>query len=51
MFSFQEQPFPDDESLQKRLQDKINWESYKTKTLKNTVDNLTQSPRRTSLDT
>ncbi|XP_028406606.1 uncharacterized protein LOC114529077 isoform X2 [Dendronephthya gigantea] len=47
----QEQPYPDDETLQRGLQDKINWESFKTKTLNSTMHNLTQSIRRLSLDT
>ena len=48
--SSQEQPYPDDETLQRGLQDKINWESFKTKTLNSTMHKLTQSTPRLSLD-
>lgn len=45
----EEQPFPDDETLQRNLQDKINWETFKTKTLHSTINNLPPSCRRASL--
>lgn len=43
----QETPYPDDGTLQKNLQDKINWDTYKKKTLCSTVKQLRPSSRRT----
>ena len=42
----QETPYPNDESLQKSLQDKINWDAYRRKTLKTLVRELPTKQRR-----
>ena len=42
----QERPFPDDETLQRSLQDKVNWEAYKRKTMKSLVRALPTARRR-----
>ena len=43
---FQETPYPNDESLQKSLQDKVNWDTYRRKTLKTLVRELPTKQRR-----
>lgn len=42
----QEIPFPNDETLQKSLQDKVNWDAYRRKTLKTLVRQLPKNQRR-----
>lgn len=39
-------PFPNDETLQKSLQDKVNWDAYRRKTLKTLVRQLPKNQRR-----
>jgi len=41
-----ETPYPNDESLQKSLQDKVNWDAYRRKTLKTLVRELPTKQRR-----
>ncbi|XP_068761592.1 uncharacterized protein [Montipora capricornis] len=41
-----ETPYPNDESLQKSLQDKVNWDAYRRKTLKTLIRQLPKNPRR-----
>ena len=47
LFLLQETPFPDDGTLQRNLQDKINWDTYKKKILQSTIQQLQPSLRRT----
>lgn len=42
----QETPYPNDESLQKSLQDKVNWDAYRRKTLKTIARELPTKQRR-----
>lgn len=42
----QETPYPNDESLQKSLQDKVNWDAYRRKTLKTLIRELPTKQRR-----
>ena len=42
----QETPYPNDESLQKSLQDKVNWDAYRRKTLKTLVRELPTKQRK-----
>jgi len=41
-----ETPYPNDESLQKSLQDKVNWDAYRRKTLKTLIRELPTTQRR-----
>ena len=42
----QETPYPNDDLLQKSLQDKVNWDAYRRKTIKTLIRELPTNSRR-----
>ncbi|EDO48125.1 predicted protein [Nematostella vectensis] len=41
-----ETPYPNDDALQRSLQDKVNWDAYKKKTMKSVVNSMPYMKRR-----